>query len=382
MDSGGSTDASMDGPWDASGDGGAADADAGCRPWDTTQIAAGVGTTCAVDRSGSTWCWGTNGSGELGDGSPIGAVRATPALVSASGTTTDLSLSAYHACAVMDGQLFCWGLNDTGQLGLGDTLDRSVPTRVGTDTDWAAVSVGEGSTCGLRSAQLFCWGDNGTHIVGATAPPTTSSPQRIGSDSDWTDVSVSTATTEAHACGIRGGGLLFCWGNNASGELGLGDTAQRDAPTQVGTSSGWRDVGTGVRFTCALRDDGAVYCWGSHPATVPPGPWTSTPVREGTETYGTISVGSYTVHGITTAGELYCWGNGRAGNCATGAYDFVVDPTRAGARIDWTFIADGREHACGVAGAQTLCAGWNWGAMAGTTGDFEDQLEPTPVCAP
>src|SRR4051812_32249079 len=83
-----------------------------------------------------------------------------------------------HTCGIRrDHSLWCWGGNDIGQLGLGDTKDRLVPRRVGTDADWARVEAG------FR-----------------------------------------------HTCGIRAGGSLWCWGWNLHGELGLGDTRSRLLP--------------------------------------------------------------------------------------------------------------------------------------------------------
>ncbi len=78
---------------------------------------------------GTAWCWGYNGSGQLGDGSTTN--RLTPVQVSGLSNVQAISAGAYHTCAVLsDGSTWCWGYNDSGRLGDGTTTERHTPVQV------------------------------------------------------------------------------------------------------------------------------------------------------------------------------------------------------------------------------------------------------------
>ena len=132
------------------------------------QVSLAHASTCATQTDGTLWCWGYNVYGQLGQGDFTD--RHTPTRV---GTDTDWAqvstdFSHGHACATRsDNTLWCWGLNEYGQLGLGDTVQRSVPTQVGIGTTWSQVSTGHYYTCALRNVHsLFCWGYNSTGQLG------------------------------------------------------------------------------------------------------------------------------------------------------------------------------------------------------------------------
>jgi alpha-tubulin suppressor-like RCC1 family protein len=91
-----------------------------------------------------------------------------------------ISSGAHHTCAIQAGELWCWGYNFYGSLGLGDEVDRDAPAHVGSAATWATVDAG---------------GD--------------------------------------HTCAVRTNGDLWCWGSNAYGQLGMGDEVDRSAPAQV-----------------------------------------------------------------------------------------------------------------------------------------------------
>lgn len=87
-------------------------------------------------------------------------------------------------------------------------------------------------------------------------------PVGLAGDGTWTGV----AAGAVHLCGVRPDDRLFCWGGNASGQLGLGDVATRTVPAVVGTEGDWLAVEAAnlSRHTCALKNDGRRYCWGSN----------------------------------------------------------------------------------------------------------------------
>ncbi|MEP7124526.1 MAG: hypothetical protein ABJE95_26595 [Byssovorax sp.] len=232
---------------------------------DWKEVVVGETHTCARRTAGSLWCWGDDAEGQLGIG-PSAAVS-VPSFVSLSAPAQQLASTYAHTCAVDDEHaLFCWGANEEGQLAQGDPfpgpgVSRASPVQVGVDHDWLLADAGQGHTCGLRApGDLWCWGRNsdGELGLGAGAVGQTRAPQRVGNGSDWRDVRVGQQTS----CGLRGKGTLWCWGRNGFGEGGLGDTAQREVPTQVGTFDDWTAITTDTFHTCGVRSDGSLHCWG------------------------------------------------------------------------------------------------------------------------
>src|SRR5690606_8913069 len=102
---------------------------------------------------------------------------------------------------------WCWGDNFRGQLGLGDTTDRSLPTQVGTDSDWIMVTAGSGHTCAVKTFRKirYCWGDNYAGRLGLGTNGATDLEHRMylsptsAGDSGWESLSAGSDAT----CGIR-----------------------------------------------------------------------------------------------------------------------------------------------------------------------------------
>ncbi len=196
-------------------------------------IAAGWLDTCVILDDGSTWCWGADFDGQLGNGAAGGPSAspqqvALPPDVKAAGISTAKVQS--HTCVVTeDGDVYCWGANSSGQLGSPPGLPHATPQKV--ESLAAAVSIGAGRlhTCALLAVgEVRCWGQMnngrlGTGDDGATGDQPT--PQTVVAPDESGDALTGVraiSVGESHACAVLGDWSLVCWGGDGSGELGDG----------------------------------------------------------------------------------------------------------------------------------------------------------------
>lgn len=207
--------------------------------------------------------WGSDSEGQLGDGA-LGGSRFAPGTSAAGFEWKVLRAGWTHTCGVRDDDtLWCWGLNNVGQLGDGtEDIDRPSPVQVGTASDWITVAPGSIHTCGIRAGgQMWCWGAGAQGQLGDGLSTGSLVPVRVGTFSDWKEV---TAGGFRFTCGIRGEGDLYCWGANGDGQLGVGDTTDRATPTPLGGSP-WKGVDAGTFHACAISAiTEKAFCWGNN----------------------------------------------------------------------------------------------------------------------
>src|ERR1039457_6042069 len=193
-------------------------------------ITAGSFHSCAIE-SGKAYCWGDNGSGQLGNGSTVGS--SVPVAVDTSGVLagqalTQITAGDAYTCALdAAGAAYCWGNNGSGQLGDGGTVSNSsVPVAV--DTSGVLEAAGA----------AYCWGDNGTGQLGDGGTAFDSSvPVAV----DTSGVLAGRALTQItvgwyDTCALDASGAACCWGYNADGELGNGKASDSSVPVAVDTS--------------------------------------------------------------------------------------------------------------------------------------------------
>jgi len=303
-------------------------------------------------------------------------VDVAPAFAAAAWLTVDTG--GAHACGIQqDGSLWCWGANESGQLGLGDTTDRSVPTQVGTRLDWASVAAGSSHTCALTTSGLrYCWGSNDSGQLGLNNTTGTTAPaRRPGEHLTWLSITSGGATT----CGITTSSALYCWGNNDFGNLGVGDTTNRVAPTGLGT--GWATVDGGLEHTCGVTVDGTGYCWGlGFGGALGVGDTDSRLVPTavaGDGAWRSISAGEYDSCGISSGAHLYCWGLNDFGELGVGVGDTQSRsvPTIVSTHA-WSSVSAGGLHSCGLyTNGTRFCWGANYAGQLGI-GDTTDRGAP------
>jgi len=233
------------------------------------RISAGADHTCAVVE-GSAYCWGNNDTGELGDGTTT--ARSVPTPVSSTGalagaTVTRVSSGENHTCAIADSGVYCWGQNEYGELGNGTTTASSTPVAVGSFTNATAVATGYMHSCAIADGKVHCWGDNSRGQLGDGTNTARTAPVEVGGLLVGKTVT-AIAAGAAHTCAIAES-LAYCWGSDVSGQLGdnqLGAANNSSLPVAVLTSgvlSGLTVTAmtAGEAHTCAIAD-GKAYCWG------------------------------------------------------------------------------------------------------------------------
>jgi hypothetical protein len=166
-----------------------------------------------------------------------------------------------HALAIKcDGTLWAWGCNDKGQLGTSDTLNRSCPTQIGTANTWTNISAGCNFSSAIlagiyrcNAAVIYTWGENSSGQLGINATTNRSSPTQINSGcTNWRRISAG----DSHFAALQTDGTIWTWGSNQFGELGRNDRVNRSSPVQVsGNTTGWYDVSAGQCATAGLREN-------------------------------------------------------------------------------------------------------------------------------
>lgn len=197
---------------------------------DAVEISAGGAHTCAIRTSGQTVCWGRNSNGQLGNNTK------TDSLVPVSVLTLDdaesISSGSFStSCAIRrSGQAVCWGSNGSGGIGDGTTQERLTPMPVFGLVDAKAISTGNGSACAIRrSGQAVCWGANSDGGLGDGTTEQRLTPVNVLGLPDAAVID----TLGGKTCAIRVSGKLYCWGTNFYGNVGDGTAIHRSTPTRV-----------------------------------------------------------------------------------------------------------------------------------------------------
>jgi alpha-tubulin suppressor-like RCC1 family protein len=279
-----------------------------------TSIAVGSDYACAVV-SGSVMCWGSNTYGQLGDGTTT--LRYSPVSVNGiAGTVTQVDVGDNHSCAITSvGALYCWGANGSYQIGDGTNVNRLSAVLI-IASGVTAVSGGANHTCAIVSGGLQCWGANSNGSpdgqVGNNSVATQPVPIGVtGLSSGVTCVSAAALTT----CAIANGSV-FCWGNSAAGQGGLPYIVQTATPVQISTlTSGVSQVSIGSSTACAVVNGGA-QCWGNNSTNLGIGstitnPLNPVPIPSLASGVTQIVAGYVSVCALANGG-VQCWGSGNS----------------------------------------------------------------------
>ena len=217
----------------------------------------------ALNSSGEIFTWGCNSQGASGQGYPLASTNhiTTPRRLGTASNWTYARMHTRQGLAINSaGELWTWGHGANGRLGLGDTTSRNVPTRVGTASNWVHAAAFNGHTMAINSAgELWTWGANTAGQLGLDDTAQRNTPARVGTASNWQNVSLGTIGGVGHSFAVNRLNHLYSWGNNASGQLGLGDFTNRYTPTRLimpGVEHmQWYSLATGQAFSAAIGNE-------------------------------------------------------------------------------------------------------------------------------
>jgi len=336
-----------------------------------TTIRSGHSHNCVL-AGGEVFCWGSNEYGQIGNSGPTGSGKfeSVPVKVPGLSGVTDISAAAHSTCALMGGEVYCWGKNAFGELGTGNTTQRTSPTKVvnltgitklmssgaGMETMCAIGGVGTGTNA-------YCWGKNSYGQLGNNTkdansddvspianptPVTVLKETGVLAGKTITDISGDAAwnggeTRYGHVCAIADS-KAYCWGYNDNGEVGDGTGNQyRPKPTAVVTttmSGAVTELVVGSMHSCAIANS-KVYCWGdNYYGQVGDNTWNNS--MDGRDRFAPVLVvpdatGIFQVQPVTQLGggfnrgcgvaaqKTFCWGNNAAGQIGDGSYGNVKD---------------------------------------------------------
>ena len=351
----------------------------------TARLSAGDSHTCQLNYAGTARCWGSNGNGQLGDGTA--AERHLPVPVQSLTNAVAISAGSNHTCGLLaNGTVRCWGSNSSGELGNNNPGDFSaIPVGVIGLEDAVAITASL-HTCALRAnGRSRCWGDN---VVGQLGDGTTTPRPRPATDVVGFTGATAIAAGGHHTCGLTAANEVSCWGENSSGQLGIGATSNSSVATPVpsGGVSISASAITGDRLhTCAMRASSAVSCWGLN---------SSGELGDGTNNDRPLPTA---VNGLTNAvaiaagggagghscaliadGTARCWGVNRAGQLGDGTNNDRPLPTAVVGLINAVAIATGLDHTCALVTITGAARCWG-GDFFGQLGNNDDSNRSLPV---
>jgi alpha-tubulin suppressor-like RCC1 family protein len=339
-----------------------------------TQVDIRQGSVIAKKNDHTWWGWGRNTFGQLGDGTTIH--RSSPVQINAG---TSWFVGAYkganHTLAYgMNGKLYTWGRNDTGQLGDGTTVHRSTPTKIPAQS-WIRIAAGTSNFAAIRAdGTLWAWGDC-SYVDGRTLRNRSYPAQVNGLNTNHWFVGSSLSSWTAVACGngyslaITSDNRLFGWGVEQHGSLGRNASTPfivgYPTPSQfIQIPGSWTSVSARDNTSAGIRTDGTLWMWGynfygqvgdgtrvdrSSPVQIP-GSWTY------------VYAGKFSTTGIRTDGTIWAWGLNGSGQLGDLTRIHRSSPVQVSSSGSWSTAMIFSDTTQGRAAAiKTDGTLWMWG---------------------
>ena len=355
-----------------------------------TSISTGDAHTCALTSVGTVYCWGSNQYGQLGNGNTTN-FTAPVKVIGLSGPVSALAAGRGHSCALTNaGAVQCWGQNNYGQLGNGNLTDSTSPVTVnGLSNPVTALAAGYGHTCALTVAgEIQCWGDNGHGELGNGSNSNSSSPLTV---IGLSGLATALAVKHGDTCALISAAAVQCWGAGSDGQLGNGSSGVNaivnpTPVTVIGLGSPVLGLATGHAHTCALTGAGAAQCWGYNfygelgNGRSGVGTDSATPVLvAGLGGLATaVAAGSGHTCVTTSAGIVQCWGYNQQGQLGNGSVTNSAVPVAViGLSGPVTALAAGAYNTCALTSAGAVQC-WGYN-LEGELGNGSLSNTPRPT---
>lgn len=360
-------------------------------------VATGAAHSCALVSGGQVRCWGFGGHGELGQGafadspSPVTVIHQPPDLSPLTGVTAiSIGADGLHTCAATAAGAYCWGYNDSGQLGDSLTSDAAYAKPVtNLSGDVTAIAAGADHACAAAGGSVLCWGrDEYGQLGDGGISPYRSTSLAIAQPFTLGAVSAG----KAHGCGRTSSGSVQCWGWNRDGQLGDGSHGYAGLPVDVTglwSSSGIEiaSVTAGDLYSCALADNGEVRCWGNNGAgQLGNGTYVTSPVPTSVINLGNairIDAGYAHTCAVLDTGRAKCWGLNGQGQLGDGTHTGSPAPSADVIIGGGSFplpltgvsaMSAGYAHSCAIANGRLYCWGYNFYGQLGNGSENNSQV--------
>lgn len=315
--------------------------------------------SCLI-KEGKLTCWGDAPGEEVTGGKPRE--------ITLPGYPIMIATAADHACAlVKDKGLYCWGVNDAGQLGVAIPDDPAMvlkqPQKSGIPSIATGLSAGTGFTCAIVNGAVKCMGGNISGTLGNGEFSRSVDPISVPGLTTVVEI----ASGYAHTCAIDSSGDTYCWGANDNGQCGQDKNGAltQDHAVQVPIPKA-KHLMLGWETSCAFTDDG-LYCWGRNNS----GQFGDMETNDGLprkialEGYRDIKPGASRTFGLRQDGTVDYWG------LELSQMGDAVPPTGIHGVNNLSAISGGANHGCGITGGSVFCWGDNTcHQLGGAPGDI------------
>ena len=355
------------------------------------RVDTGRSHTLAINSRGELYAWGSNKNGQLGIGTTTDNELAPQRVGNDNDWKAVSGGDDYSLALKSDGMLYAWGKNSRGQLGIGSTDKETTPRQVGNAGDWKTIAAGVNHSLALKSdGTLYAWGanhdgqlgnsENGANFNDKSKDKT--APIQVGTDRDWQTVSAGHSYSRA----VKTDNTLYTWGNNVFGQLGMGDRTNRNSPTKVGSDTDWESINGGNTYSLALKSNNTLYAWGSNGnRQLGLGDRTNrdSPTKVGSDTDWKVVAGKRS-HSLALKDDntLYAWGLNTNGQLGLDDYTRRDRPAKVGSDTDWKAISLGEVSSFVLKENGTLYAMGFSESLGIGTDTPSTRKSPTPVPHP
>lgn len=228
-------------------------------------MSAGSEQTYAIKTDGTLWAWGSALYGELGNGSKVPEKVSTPTQI---GTDTNWKFAAGGSARAFfikaDGTMWSVGTAEGGVLGTNSSAAQTVPVQIGTDTDWKLVATSNAgdnydAMAIKEDGTLWGWGKNELGTLGLGHFSSKAVPTQVGTDNDWVAVSLG----RNHTLALKSDGSIWGCGEAGNGALG-NNSGYIKVMTLVAAADGWKKIYAVDNASYAIKEDGTLWAWGEN----------------------------------------------------------------------------------------------------------------------